>query len=1002
MKNFLGIPYGSLPTDVQDPDFVPRLRVIFGELDSWARAASFGFARISVGSIPSASGGGGSGSTTEPANGDRGDILVSGGTWTVESWGGRKVVSSVTDLEAAVAGASSGDVIFVAAGTYQLTSGSTLTTNVPNVTICGAGPRSTILLQPDFDTDIISVRQYKTTIEGMTIAHGSTYESNGAGSAGYGRGIVLEQADSPFDNISDVTIRNCHLFNTANWAIFDTGVYSYDVLATPVADSGGTTYSPCYGYDTAGPTSLASPITASCTTNGTRTVTSLPLALANVRVGQILTGTGIPHNTRVVAKASDQSITISRAATDSTTAVRNFSNETQCAVSVGLAIEDCTIGFWNSGGAIHIGYGSTTTRVSGLKTNGYSFGSYTSHFGSATEAITLGQVHAYGATDVVFDRTCIFQSPSDNVTLPDKDATMASFHQTNVANLFGPYVEVLSTNCADSNSGSGGREYWLFTSMNSSSLNVEKPFIRSAVEDPGTPEEGYPIRVWKTSVDDSVGSEIHFKGGIALNLRLWYNGTTRVATAPYTTGDQVASWDRDDFVLRGTGDASIKRPVNIEDFWIVNLAGNGRRPPAVPTGSTISNRTHFRIGNGNRNFRFAWWTDSNFGLTSGVDDMRARTLLAHELKPGIAGYVAGTSGGNGRRQREGLWIAAARDGELKQVPFMRVHSSFTPTPLAGDLWAKTATATAGANNDWTAADFRFHDGTQWRDHVRAQATAGTPTAATDNAIVRYDGTGAIDVQPSGITIADGTSGTLSNTNSGDVTLAGTPDYITISNQVITRGLVDMATDITGDLPYANLTQAGAASRLLGRGSSGGAGDWQDIALGNRLSMSGTTLSVSTLVRSILIPPESFSGVAVTTTGTAPSFTSGIDFPDGGAATYITTTFQVPADLTSGGTVAVLYSQSGTSTNGVLWRVRTIDLTPGTGALITDAATTTTDIAVTPSGVLNAVQISSYGGNLNTAERFFRVVIERDPTNILDSNADTMRFHGAVFNYTATV
>ena len=45
--------------------------------------------------------------------------------------------------------------------------------------------------------------------------------------------------------------------------------------------------------------------------------------------------------------------------------------------------------------------------------------------------------------------------------------------------------------------------------------------------------------------------------------------------------------------------------------------------------------------------------------------------------------------------------------------------------------------------------------------------------------------------------------TISGTNSGDVTLAGTPDYITISAQVITRGLIDLATDVTGVLPIAN-------------------------------------------------------------------------------------------------------------------------------------------------------------------------------------------------------
>lgn len=88
------------------------------------------------------------------------------------------------------------------------------------------------------------------------------------------------------------------------------------------------------------------------------------------------------------------------------------------------------------------------------------------------------------------------------------------------------------------------------------------------------------------------------------------------------------------------------------------------------------------------------------------------------------------------------------------------------------------------------------------------------------------------------------SGTSSGTNTGDVTLAGTPDYITIAGQVITRGLIDLATDVTGDLPFSNIAQASSASVLLGRGSASGAGDFQEITLGSGLSMSGTTLSVS--------------------------------------------------------------------------------------------------------------------------------------------------------------
>jgi hypothetical protein len=106
---------------------------------------------------------------------------------------------------------------------------------------------------------------------------------------------------------------------------------------------------------------------------------------------------------------------------------------------------------------------------------------------------------------------------------------------------------------------------------------------------------------------------------------------------------------------------------------------------------------------------------------------------------------------------------------------------------------------------------------------------GTPV---DNQIGVWTGDGTIE-GTSGLTYngtALGVTGNITVSGTVDgvdiagrdhdaVTLAGTPDYLTLSGQEITLEQIDLTTDVTGDLPFSNIAQI-PTNRILGRNTAG--------------------------------------------------------------------------------------------------------------------------------------------------------------------------------------
>jgi hypothetical protein len=276
--------------------------------------------------------------------------------------------------------------------------------------------------------------------------------------------------------------------------------------------------------------------------------------------------------------------------------------------------------------------------------------------------------------------------------------------------------------------------------------------------------------------------------------------------------------------------------------------------------------------------------------------------------------------------------------------------------------ATVAALTVGANGTVLSADDTTALGIKWSSAGAGDVT-GPGSSSADN-IVSFNGTTGKVIKDSGIT-ASSVSSAVSASHAA-ATVSGTYDYITLTGQDIVRGQVDLATDVTGVLPDANVA--------------------------NNITLDNIT-QITTRSHTSLSDIGTNAHSAIDTFISSKAAASGLASLDGSSLVV-----QNPANATATPTASkIVIADAGGKVDG--WVSASSDTTAGKVELATAAETTTgTDAAraVTPDGFAGSnygkriVQIKIFDDAtaVTTGDGKFHFFIssELDGYNLVDADA----------------